>query len=645
MVNPDFNRLYSEHIRDLKPAHGSSQQYMGKCPFHDDGKPSFAVQMDTGLCHCFAGCFSGNGYQFAQKVGDPNPTAYINGESFTKPPRIEQNPNLSKIIQPMVEELINNPKHMPNCWDIEVVKDMGVGFANGKPQFAHHDINGCVIAIHQHRGPVMGVGESKWYLIHKIKDYDTNKPLYIAEGEKDAITLRSMGLQVVSNTTGCQSIPKDKDGYYDLAFFKLFKEIYIVYDNDDAGRKGAKRLGEEIIKTPPHMDVKIARWDRNLPKGYDVTDAFEIDDEIAGHSFYNACSDAEVLEPQFKGYKVLSLNQYMDTDFDETFPIIKYLLYSQNITILAGETGAGKSMCALQMGLSIASGLPVFGHFEVTKQKVLLVQFENENFDIKSRLEKMVPQFTNQIGVDWMTDFDLVEIQPDDELFEDNWKKIEDTLIERGFHGGVLIVDNLYTSTNKEIQKNSEMALLLKQIIRIKKVYNLTMLLVAHPNKGVNIEKDLTVDQIQGGKTLTNIVSNVVQLHTSSTSVDLRIMKITKGGRCEHNELNGIPFKLKWDESRCIFTKGAIIKNIAAHFESVSERWEMKLLKEVASSMEMKTLPQFDREQFLNHIPDEHLPMPDYKLTRLLVRLIEWGMIDKTGHNKYRLVRDELDEQ
>ena len=50
MVNPDFNRLYSEHIMDLKPAADSSQQYMGKCPFHDDGRPSFAVQMDTGLC-------------------------------------------------------------------------------------------------------------------------------------------------------------------------------------------------------------------------------------------------------------------------------------------------------------------------------------------------------------------------------------------------------------------------------------------------------------------------------------------------------------------------------------------------------------------------------------------------------------------
>jgi RecA-family ATPase len=240
-----------------------------------------------------------------------------------------------------------------------------------------------------------------------------------------------------------------------------------------------------------------------------------------------------------------------------------------------------------------------------------------------------------------MNDFDLLQVQADDELFSDNWKKIEDTLIERNFRDGVLIVDNMYTSTDKEIQNNSEMSALLKEIFRIKKLYGLTMLLIAHPNKGVNIEKDLSVDQIQGGKTLTNSVSNVMQLHTSSTSVDLRVMKITKAGRTEHNDLHNIPFKLKWDDSTCTFEKGAIIKNIAVHFEGVTERWEIKLLKDVYKDDEMQHIQSFNREKFRDKMLDE---MNETKLSRLLIRLESWGYIKKIAHNEYQFVRDELDD-
>ena len=638
-----YKRLYNGYLDGVKQV--SANQYKAKCPFHSDKNPSFTFNDTDGLYFCFAGCGGGNAYQFAERVGEPDPAQYINGSNFTAPPKIEPVPdfhNMSGLVDTMTNEL--KPEHIPNCWDMDVAKDMDVGYSNSNFHFTHHDINGNLIAVHEHRGKVIGIKQSKWYMIHKVKGYDTNKPIYIAEGEKDAVTLFSQGKQVVSNTTGCQSIPKGKDGFYDLSFLKKFKEIYIAYDNDDAGRKGAERLGTEIISKPPYPSVKIIQWDKSLPTGYDVTDAYSIDDEVIGHPFLNACMDARVLEPRFKGFKVVSLTDFMDTEYKEIFPVIRYMLYSDNISILAGETGAGKSMCALQMGCSIASGTPVFGEFEVTKQKVMMIQFENENADMKSRLQKMIPYFINRTGSkDWMNDFDLLQVQADDELFSDNWKKIEDTLIERNFRDGVLIVDNMYTSTDKEIQNNSEMSALLKEIFRIKKLYGLTMLLIAHPNKGVNIEKDLSVDQIQGGKTLTNSVSNVMQLHTSSTSVDLRIMKITKAGRTEHNDLHNIPFKLKWDDSTCTFERGAIIKDITHHFEAVTERWELKLLKEVYGWEEMQMLPHFNREQFRDKIPEEY-SSDEKSITRLFVRLQQWGYMKKVGHNQYQFVKDELDE-
>ena len=53
-----------------------------------------------------------------------------------------------------------------------------------------------------------------------------------------------------------------------------------------------------------------------------------------------------------------------------------------------------------------------------------MVQFENENFDIQTRLKKMIPYFKMKADGDWMGNIQLVSTQPDDELFVDNWKKI-----------------------------------------------------------------------------------------------------------------------------------------------------------------------------------------------------------------------------
>lgn len=64
----------------------------------------------------------------------------------------------------------------------------------------------------------------------------SDKPTLICAGEKDATIARSFGFNAISFTGGEQSIP-----HIFLNEMKN-KTIYIVYDNDDAGRKGSKKL-------------------------------------------------------------------------------------------------------------------------------------------------------------------------------------------------------------------------------------------------------------------------------------------------------------------------------------------------------------------------------------------------------------------
>ena len=65
-------------------------------------------------------------------------------------------------------------------------------------------------------------------MIDEMSGFDRSKPLYLFEGEKDAI---ASNLQGVSFSCWCYIIPKNIDALYE------FNEVVIVYDNDEAGDK------------------------------------------------------------------------------------------------------------------------------------------------------------------------------------------------------------------------------------------------------------------------------------------------------------------------------------------------------------------------------------------------------------------------
>lgn len=66
------------------------------------------------------------------------------------------------------------------------------------------------------------------------------KTIWIAEGELDALRLRSLGLTAVSATCGANT--------WDETWNELFrgKEVYIWYDADHSGRRGARRVAENL---------------------------------------------------------------------------------------------------------------------------------------------------------------------------------------------------------------------------------------------------------------------------------------------------------------------------------------------------------------------------------------------------------------
>ena len=92
--------------------------------------------------------------------------------------------------------------------------------------FGYYDSNNELIGIKVHKKRQYGDGSSKWFIANNIAKYDRTKDLYICEGEKDVLSLLTIGKQAISGTTGAKSIPKD------LKWLSEWdNDIYICYDN------------------------------------------------------------------------------------------------------------------------------------------------------------------------------------------------------------------------------------------------------------------------------------------------------------------------------------------------------------------------------------------------------------------------------
>jgi Bifunctional DNA primase/polymerase, N-terminal/CHC2 zinc finger len=63
--NIDWLEYYSRFITNIK---GTGLWRNGKCPFHSDKHNSFGFHLESGGYHCFAGCGSGSGIHFIQRI-------------------------------------------------------------------------------------------------------------------------------------------------------------------------------------------------------------------------------------------------------------------------------------------------------------------------------------------------------------------------------------------------------------------------------------------------------------------------------------------------------------------------------------------------------------------------------------------------
>lgn len=288
----DYKAFYSQYVEDIK--HTNGVQGVGKSPFRDDNNPSFSVKFENpGFWKDFATDEGGNVIQFVQKHYGYSFKQALNFLSkFAGMPEIKEKTKTTKPakVQVLKKDLVNRyaeklhtdrSEFIDNVLkkrkiSLDVCKRFKIGLhVYGDKETlifpVEFDEEGNAVKHKKHiyeNGKCTkknSLGGSKTLFPAEMLQRDD---LILCEGENDCFALISMGFNAVTTNTGATA------GISESMRSKFVsKTVTMLFDNDDAGRKGALKSASILYGTA--KTVKIADWsefaDFDKPK-FDVGD-------------------------------------------------------------------------------------------------------------------------------------------------------------------------------------------------------------------------------------------------------------------------------------------------------------------------------------------------------------------------------------
>ena len=552
----DFQDFYINVVR-LEKATVNGAQISSLCPIKDHRKKNqcFSANFDTGQCKCFKGCFDGNAYTLAQHLNIDKPEQWLTNKTHISeeitPPIIKEK-NIMNTEEVKSDNYLNTVnalhgkmmKYLTNgkndAFPKKILKEEKVGFDGKRLVFPYFNNDMSeVVGIKYHKPKPHSTKGFKctWYLGWHLKKYDTKKPLYICEGEKDALFMKSLNFQVVSSSNGASSLPDDMAGITKF-------ECIFIYDNDEAGIDGAKKHGRALKLKNKDMIVKVAKWSIDLPDGYDVFDDFKrsMSEDMYGldeldKAIINAKQIELNLPKKLGAFTVMTGKEASMNKAKETEWLIEHILPKEFNSCLAGTTGAKKSMWAIQLAMALANGDKNFcGNKILTSGiKVLYVDTEIGNTELHRRYKKI------QGNMDWRGD-DNIFLLSKSGIHLDIWKDVHEAISY--VNPELIIFDSLYNTTKiGDFSKSSQMSKVTNELTKFKELYGVTILTIAHFNKGQH-DQGLSIDRMQGSAVLQNWVE--FQMLMVSTNVsDFNLWTVAKARGVRHDQS---VIGLKWDD-------------------------------------------------------------------------------------------------
>lgn len=361
LTTENFHEFYQSHLR-LIPT-GQAHQFKAFCPFHDNkNTPAFSVNTEKGVWTCFGACASSGGVnEFRVRLSTTlkESTGSVDfGEAVAK----------------FRASLTSQHRRYLQARGIssDTVTKFSLGSTGDKITYPYFKRDGdCIgykaISACRKKDTFFKIIRDQPHLYNQaaIDNAVSNArtTILLAEGEKDTLVLDQAGYDVVG-VSGTHGFKKE---YAEL--FKAFEKVIVVFDNDNAGRAGARRIAQWL-----GSKCYIFDWKRKeVNDGYDVSDHFlqlrdnfraVFDRELDSQSLQQQVSVVLSVSERFPDFERYLSNLKGGTllGFDvPCFPeLTRYMRGVRGMIGIGAPPKVGKSTLTVQIASEVArQGFPV----------------------------------------------------------------------------------------------------------------------------------------------------------------------------------------------------------------------------------------------------------------------------------------------
>lgn len=404
----------------------------------------------------------------------------------------------------------------------------------------------------------------KNYVFGTNAQFENETMVLLTGGEKDVLTLKSHGIEACCLNSETQ-LPSQRF-LYGCYFEKRYK-IVVLYDLDSTGAAQSQKIKEQfglpIITLPSWVSDK---------GGKDVSDFYSlggetpellalIDDVIENHSD-SKFEDQQPIRPDQmieKRGSIRTAQQRMEDakSQPEILPLVDVLFQKNELTILFGDTGKGKSIAAVAIADAISKGESFLGlENRVGPQRVLYYDFELSDKQFEKRYSNENGKCYPFRSSFYMDNIDLSEL-----ITPGSKAKFEEILISKfkldiqETQADVVIIDNItYLSTHTP--EDSQVALTLMKLLKeLKTSMDISILVLAHTPKKVGVF-GITIQDLAGSKHLSNFADGVIALGDVKTQRNVRYLmqvKPSRSGEPKYDKNNVIVCELEKQDSFLAF--------------------------------------------------------------------------------------------
>lgn len=512
--------------------------FKGKCPFHNDDKPSMSVST-RGLFNCKACGAKGSVFDFyAQRhnVGFREAMeAVAHYAPGFDPATLKQPRGPHKavfdpsVIDQWATALAQNEQviaYLENRGITrEAIATYRLGWTGDRIAIPIRDADGKYINAKLYK---VG-GDSGNKMVWAVSGFSA--PLYIpksdmnaagvllVEGEFDCIVARIQGFNANTGTAGARTWKKEwSDALRGLV-------VYILFDHDDAGRLGSKAAAAALHDVG--CEVHIASWPDETPDGFDLTDWFtragKSAEELralldlavpyvpAEHAAQNGHGKAKV---EAAAVEALPLKRLSDVEREDVTWLWHPYIPKGKLSLLVGNPGVGKSFLTCAITGAVTQGWTLPGtDAPLDRASVILLAAEDGPADtLRPRLEDM--------GVLDLTTVMVLPPEEDFSLLRD-MQRLEKEIVER--KPALVIIDPLtaYFGGKTDMYRDNEVRATLGPLTQVAAEHGTAIIGVMHLTKG---SRDVLLHKVLGSVGFTGLARSVLAIAPDPQNPERKII-------------------------------------------------------------------------------------------------------------------------